>query len=174
MCEEEFSLYNSYSKKHELCLYKFPSGASCIARPRTLHNHHISSTGQTAPGYSLNYGPSTQDERRLWISEIRKRFEVAVRQMDVTHRPEREHLLQCQKRELYNQYRVMWVSIRCNKTCLSCLRAVPHYVLDCGHSYCALCIQELGITTSDFEGIRVMSSCILCGAYNHGTPRTES
>jgi hypothetical protein len=173
ICEEGITLYFN---EFERCLYKFPGGASCIARPETLHNHHISPTRQTAPGSFLHDKAWSQDEGKLWISEIHKRFlqyEVAVPRRSDIYRPQRGYLLRPHRKALHNQYHDKWVSIRCNKTCLSCLQAVPHYVLGCGHSYCALCIQEHGNTTSDFEGICVMSSCILCGADNHGTPRTK-
>jgi hypothetical protein len=60
-----------------------------------------------------------------------------------------------------NLYWEMWKKIKSNKTCLSCLQAVPDHVLGCGHSYCPRCVQELGTPSSTTESAWRMH-CWLC------------
>jgi hypothetical protein len=60
-----------------------------------------------------------------------------------------------------NSHWKMWKNIKSNKTCLSCLQAVPDHVLGCGHSYCPRCVQELGHPSTSSECAWDMH-CWLC------------
>jgi hypothetical protein len=60
-----------------------------------------------------------------------------------------------------DSYWKIWRNVKSNKTCLSCLQAVPDHVLGCGHSYCARCVQELG-HPSTFSECAWDMQCWLC------------
>jgi hypothetical protein len=159
----------AYLNKFEICSYKFPGGASCVSRLETLHSHHTSSRGQTVEGAFLRDRSWTDDRRRLWIFEIRERFskyyDSFFRERDNLHDADvepREYRIRKEREEVHTRHYKIWASIRSNKTCLSCLQAVPDHVLGCGHSYCPRCIQELGKPSSKFECAWVMLGCVLC------------
>jgi hypothetical protein len=160
---------NAYLSKFESCSYKFPGGAPCVSRLEALHGHHTSSGGQTAQGPFLREKAWTDERRMLWISEIRQRFskhyDEIFRGGDNAHGSEvesREHRILEERKKVHTKYDKAWASIRSNKTCLSCLQAVPDHVLGCGHSYCPRCIQELGKSSSHFECAWDMLGCVLC------------
>lgn len=60
-----------------------------------------------------------------------------------------------------NSHWKFWRDIKSNKTCLSCLQAVPNHVLSCGHAYCPRCVQELGLPSTNLECAWDMQ-CWLC------------
>lgn len=159
----------SYLNKFESCSYKFPGGAPCVSRLETLHGHHTSSGGETAQGPFLRERAWTDEQRRLWIAKIRegfsKYYDQFFREGDGAHDGDvepREHRILEEQKAVQTRYHKVWASIRSNKTCLSCLQAVPDHVLGCGHSYCPRCIQELGKSSSHFECAWVMLGCLLC------------
>ena len=55
-----------------------------------------------------------------------------------------------------------WKGVRSNKTCMTCLQAVPDHMLRCKHSYCPQCVQEFGKPSEYFECGWTMDHCVLC------------
>ena len=166
-----------YLNKFESCSYKFPGGDSCVSRLETLHNHHSSSRGQIAQGPFLRPRAWTDDKWNSWVSAIRERFltyyERFFREVDDPHDDvvkSREYRIREERKAVHSRYYKIWGSIRSNKTCLSCLQAVPDHVLGCGHSYCPRCIQELGKLYPNFECAWVMGGCVLCKSADQEQP----
>jgi len=148
-----------------------------VSRLETLHGHHASSGGQTAQGPFLHEKSWTQERRRMWILKIREKFSLYYEKFfaeeDNTTGGEvepREHRILEERKKVHTRYHKFWASIKSNKTCLSCLQAVPDHVLGCGHAYCPRCVQELGKQSSQFECAWVLLGCVLCKSLEQERP----
>lgn len=66
---------------------------------------------------------------------------------------------------IFSVHQTYLEKLHSNKTCLSCMQAVPDYVLRCGHAFCDRCVRELGKPAARFESAWVLDRCFLCGRY---------
>jgi Patatin-like phospholipase len=138
-----------YIKEYEKCSFRFCDGQHCTSRPAKLHKQHTSAKGQFQPGLFEHEREWSSVYKRDWIREIRKMFSNSYEKIFVANgntdlSTSLEGRLASEREICHRSYYNMWKNIESNKTCLSCLQAVPDHVLGCGHSYCPRCIQELG------------------------------
>lgn len=136
----------------------------CISRPENTHQHHASSKGQIAPG-SFEHQRSWSDEnRKKWTKEIREQYLSHYRGLFLSGGSPGTPFEDIREtREAVNkEHSKLWKGIRSYKTCLSCLQGVPDHVLECGHSYCPRCIQELGCPRPQLDSAWYLHSCKLC------------
>lgn len=162
LCETAF---RQYEARFEQCYFYFPQGERCIIRPVGSHTHHQSATGRRAYGDMIpkyQYAPN-------WVQGVREHFihyyNALVTDDGITKRPTEKPLryIERGRRERYMQrHHNQWRQIRSNKTCLACLQRVPENVLQCGHAYCILCVQELGTESEEYECSWAMNHCSLC------------
>ena len=163
-----------YRKEYEKCAFHFHDG-QCSSRPWKLHQQHTSAKGQFEPGPFQHERDWSLGRKSEWITNLRRTFSRTYYKIflgrgqtgPATTIEERLADERDSSRKLYCE---MWKKIKSNKTCLSCLQAVPDHVLRCGHSYCPRCVQELGTPSSTAECAWDMH-CWLCweekGRYTH-------
>lgn len=153
-----------YIQVWEKCAFTFPDGQVCTSRPAKLHQQHVSGR-QHELGQFVHQRQWRSDDKRDWINDIQQRFVESYEAIFI-HQGS-DHTLPPEKRLIsrrecgHNNYALIWKHIKSNKTCLSCLQAVPDHVLSCGHSYCARCVQELGEVSHTTECAWTMK-CRLC------------
>lgn len=172
ICSRAIELYIS---QYEMCAFRFPDGQACTSRPAKLHTEHTAGKGQFEPGLFVHQRQWRSGEKRDWIGEIRQRFVESYEAIFInkddddnngTHHGGAATTTPAKRltsrRECgHSTYSPMWKNIKSNKTCLSCLQAVPDHVLTCGHSYCPRCVQELGEVSQSSECAWTMK-CRLC------------
>jgi hypothetical protein len=164
ICSKAIELYIS---QYEMCSFHFPDGQACTSRPAKLHTQHTAGKGQFEPGLFVHQRQWRSGDKRDWISEIRQRFVESYEAIFISRNtnPDEDSTPDkrlASRRECgHNTYSPMWKHIKSNKTCLSCLQAVPDHVLSCGHSYCPRCVQELGDVSQSSECAWTMK-CRLC------------
>lgn len=162
-----------YRKEYEKCAFRFCDGP-CTSRPAKLHHQHTSPKGQFQPGPFQHENDWSSARRDEWINNLRKKFSDSFEKIflgrDPTGHPTTiQERLAAERNESRKSYHELWKNIKSNKTCLSCLQAVPDHVLRCGHSYCPRCVQELGTPSSASECAWVMH-CWLCWAERGESP----
>lgn len=157
--------FKKYEAGYQQCNFTFPRGERCIIRPASNHAHHQSANGRRINGhltprhiYSLE-----------WIRGIRRHFINYYQALAINDgyvKQPTEMLLRCtaraQRENYLQKHYQQWRQIRSNKTCLACLQQVPENVLQCGHAYCILCVQELGEESKEYESAWDMDHCSLC------------
>ena len=153
-------------KEYEKCAFRFPDGQTCISRPWKIHQQHSTTKGQHLPGQFQHEREWRSGHKNVWITGLRKRFSESFEKIFIakgsTDRSTSLEKRLLSERELNrNSHYKIWKNIKSNKTCLSCLQAVPDHVLGCGHSYCPRCVQELGHPSSSSECAWDMH-CWLC------------
>ncbi|KAJ9144763.1 hypothetical protein NKR19_g6375 [Coniochaeta hoffmannii] len=163
VCGKSIELYIS---QYEVCSFRFPDGQACTSRPAKLHTEHTAGKGQFEPGLFVHQRQWRSGDKRDWIAEIRQRFVESYEAIFISKDgPDRavtpEKRLTSRRECGHSTYSPIWRNIKSNKTCLSCLQAVPDHVLTCGHSYCPRCIQELGEVFQSLECAWTMK-CRLC------------
>lgn len=164
ICSKAIELYIG---QYEMCSFQFPDGQACSSRPAKLHHQHTAGKGQFEPGLFVHQRQWRSGDKRDCIGDIRQRFvesyeAVFILKEGSDHSTSPEKRLTSRRRECgHSNYSPVWKHIKSNKTCLSCLQAVPDHVLSCGHSYCARCVQELGDLCHDSESAWTMK-CRLC------------
>lgn len=182
-----------YRKEYEKCAFPFRDGP-CTSRPAKLHHQHTSAKGQFQPGpfqHERDWSSARRDE---WINEIRRKFSDSYEKVFLgkceagptttigctgtelnlgraQNGPSTtiDGRLAAERSISRKDYHETWKKIKSNKTCLSCLQAVPDHVLACGHSYCPRCVQELGTPSSAAECVWEMY-CWLCWDEKGGKP----
>jgi predicted acylesterase/phospholipase RssA len=155
-----------YIKEYEKCAFRFPDSQPCTSRPWKLHQQHTSAKGQFEPGPFLHEREWNWARKSEWIHSLRKIFSDSYEKIflgkgHIGTSNTIEERLATERKLSRNEHWEMWKKIKSNKTCLSCLQAVPDHVLGCGHSYCPRCIQELGSPSSASECAWEMH-CWLC------------
>jgi hypothetical protein len=162
LCEAAFK---QYEERYQQCSFVFPEGESCIIRPATNHAHHQSASGRRSYGKLI----AKHKFSLQWVLGIRQHF-INYYQALVTNdgsvkepagKPHQDVVKARRERYLQKHYQ-QWRAIRSNKTCLGCLQQVPENVLQCGHAYCILCVQELGAVSTEYESAWIMGHCSLC------------
>lgn len=163
ICSKAIEMYIS---QYEMCSFRFPDGQCCASRPVKLHTEHTAGKGQFEPGLFVHQRQWRSGDKRDWISETRQRFVESYEAIfinnddpDLAATPEKR--LTSRRECGHSTYSLIWKNIKSNKTCLSCLQAVPDHVLTCGHSYCPRCVQELGQISQSSECAWTMQ-CRLC------------
>ncbi|EON61597.1 hypothetical protein W97_00812 [Coniosporium apollinis CBS 100218] len=158
-----------FADVHEQCAFTFPRGSACIVR-RLTHDQHCDEHGTRQAGL---FQVSGLVERDI-LDSIQDQFIKQYRHICTFARsspelPTRDQSSQ-QRQEVLQEYADVWKVFRSNKTCLTCLQAVPDHVLACGHAYCVRCVQELGRPSRAFESAWIMDRCVLCSRYwpEHG------
>lgn len=176
ICSRAIELYIS---QYETCAFRFPDRQACTSRPARLHTEHTAGKGQFEPGLFVHQRQWRSGEKRDWIGEIRQRFVESYEAIFINKddaNPNGTHhggaatttpakRLTSRRECAHSTYSPMWKNIKSNKTCLSCLQAVPDHVLTCGHSYCPRCVQELGEVSQSSECAWTMT-CRLCWEAN--------
>jgi len=159
--------FKQYEAGYQRCYFTFANGERCIIRPASTHDHHQSANGQRTQGNLVpRYHYSME-----WVRGIRecfiKQYQALVTNDGLDAWPTGKLLrhMDSSRRELYLERNYQqWRQIRSNKTCLACLQQVPENVLQCGHAYCVLCVQELGTKSEQWESAWVIDHCSLCWA----------
>jgi hypothetical protein len=175
ICENSIS---EYLEQYESCCFKFngDANASCVRRPESKHDGHASATGQSASGTFQRKQEWKNGHKTFWLKTMQDKYCDMYLQLSI-HAQERGQTddlppmgqgftmsskLKTLRESTNAKYVDVWSSIRSNKTCMSCLQAVPDHVLACGHSYCPRCIQELGNVWPDRECTWSLKQCPLC------------
>ncbi|KAN0096064.1 hypothetical protein V8E51_014869 [Hyaloscypha variabilis] len=154
-----------YRKEYEKCAFQFRDGP-CTSRPWKIHQQHTSAKGHFEPGTFKHQREWNTTRKNEWIIDLRRTYsesyETIFKENPHTSHPTTiEDRLNSERNLSRKLYCEMWKKIKSNKTCLSCLQAVPDHVLRCGHSYCPRCVQELGRPSSASECAWEMH-CWLC------------
>jgi hypothetical protein len=105
-------------------------------------------------------------DKRDWMGGIRQRFVESYEAIFIDneysdHSTTAEKRLAKRRGCSHTTHSAIWNHIKSNKSCLSCLQAVPDHVLTCGHSFCPRCVQELGEVSHRSECSWTMQ-CRLC------------
>jgi len=156
-----------YKEKDQKCEFRFqvPGGGLCIKRRATHDYEHCDELGNRAAGSFAE----TQKLGYQMLSEIRHFFVQQYSKLctDSQNRfitPKPDEVQQVRENVL-QEYKQHWKKVLSNKTCLTCLQAVPDHMLNCGHCLCFKCVQELGKPSGFYEYGWVVDSCILCQIY---------
>jgi Patatin-like phospholipase len=156
LCDIWIRSVDIYRKEYEKCSFRFHDGQPCTSRPWKLHQQHTSAKGQFQPGSFLHKREWNSARKNEWIANLRRNFlehyyKVFLAKGCAGLPNSLEDRLATERKLSRNAHAEMWKNIKSNKTCLSCLQAVPDHVLGCGHSYCPRCVQELGVPSSASE-----------------------
>jgi hypothetical protein len=159
----------NYCRHFEMCTYMFQNGSHCVSRPG-IHLQHQSSEGNNVMGL---FKPP---KNRWWLEfefseHIRRKYEAWFETKGDANGPaetftlgtttlNKWHVLEWKMSTKKNSR--LWEHLRSNKTCFSCLQAVPDHVLACAHSFCARCVQELGTASISYDCAWELSECPLC------------
>jgi len=155
-----------YEAKYRRCYFTFPDGDQCIIRAANNHMHHESTShrraqGKLKPKHTINISEFVKSTRQLFIDYYGSLATKGELGEQYTGNP--PQYIPIARREQYMQeYHEEWRRIRSNKTCLACLQQVPENVLQCGHAFCVVCVQELGAESQDYDSAWVMCHCPLC------------
>lgn len=158
-CKEGIAKFRT---RDQQCGYMIKKGSYCISIKATHTHEHCDEKGRRQLGAfdemeQLNHsflgeiGTKFVGYYENLCSETRRIFTVPS---PVKSKKARQEVLQ--------KYKATWNTTRSNKTCFACLQAVPDHMLECGHAFCAQCVQEFGKKCDYFEYGWVMDQCILC------------
>ncbi|KAK4100337.1 hypothetical protein N658DRAFT_536108 [Parathielavia hyrcaniae] len=167
---------NEYLTKYESCVYKFPDGSPCVARPERVHLTHASRKGKILSGIFQRRVKWQSGYRQDWVERVRQHYAVAYQEMirHPSHNissldlPSQGDRLRSRRQAFHRNHAAIWAHIKSYKTCFSCLDGIPDHVLACGHSYCACCVQELGTPDTSRESAWLFHECSLCGIAGRG------
>ena len=160
LCEEGIRIY---CEKYQNCGFAFDGGLRCITR-RLGHEEHCDEKGNRMAG---RFDPSEyQDDSTKTIEDVMELFiatykKLCARDQEAPSLPPRSELIR-QREEVLEEFASTWKVTKSNKTCFTCLQAVPDHVLSCGHGYCPECVKEFGLESQYYEYGVVMDHCILC------------
>lgn len=152
-----------YAEEYQQCGFGIGhEGGQCIKKRPTHEFEHCDEKGNRSLGIF-------DDSRRLrsdTISLIHNSFineywELCANKDGVFTLPRPEQA-QRQRETRMQPYKDWWKQLRSNKTCFGCLQEVPDHMLECGHAFCAQCVQELGKRSEYYECGWVVNSCNLC------------
>ena len=62
-----------------------------------------------------------------------------------------------------SRHKRLWSKVHSDATCFYCIRRIPQYRFQCGHSICENCVQIAGKMNDNEPWIFRISSCFLCG-----------
>ncbi|KAH0542304.1 hypothetical protein FGG08_003331 [Glutinoglossum americanum] len=152
----------TFSKRDQRCGFKIEGKGDCVNRRASHEYEHCDEKGNRAAGLfdeSNQLSPNT-------LSDINAAFVQQFRQICTDARgsfiwPNLEISRQARETVL-QQYKAVWATVRSNKTCMTCLHAVPDHVLECGHTFCDQCVQEFGKPSLYFECGWTVDKCVLC------------
>jgi hypothetical protein len=165
-----------YLDKYERCLYEFRDAGDkatfCKIRGRQKHTMHIApdTSSCKAEGHFSQIRTWSPADKDAWVKNIKTKFSTMFHRVFTALADEassEDELLIQLRRETCHCLHNTWSGIRSNKTCLSCLQAVPDHVLPCGHAFCPRCVQEIGKLSLDFECAFDMNECIFCGRFTN-------
>jgi len=165
-----------YLTKHERCnfyvLLKTGERDYCAVRGRSAHKRHeLASRTERLVGKQdiMSTRSFSTTDKESWLSRIKRKFEDIFKQasfgatgVDIR--------LDKLRREAYREHHALWSAMKSSKTCLGCIQSVPDHALRCEHSFCPLCIQELGTPSDSFECAFHIDCCPLCDPSEHGNP----
>jgi hypothetical protein len=151
-----------YGDKDQRCGFVLEKGGPCINKRPAHEYEHCDETGKRASGSFDESQRLCSDTisliHNLFINEYWKLCTSKDGSFTLP-KPEQARELRETSMKGYKSY---WKHLQSNKTCFGCLQAVPDHVLECGHCFCARCVQELGKPSEYYEYGWVMNSCILC------------
>jgi hypothetical protein len=175
-----------YLNEYERCTYRFPSRdedlVCCAVRGRNGHKMHIyspvpgansSARVLEAQGDFVNLRSWSDADQEVWLRNIKRRFQEMYHSAFANHSeslPNDPKRILTFRQEIHMSHKSTWNQLQSNETCLSYFQSVPDHVLLCGHSYCALCMQEIAKPSRSFECAFDMSACTLCGNHTHNSP----
>ncbi|KAH0565196.1 hypothetical protein GP486_001412 [Trichoglossum hirsutum] len=152
-----------YCKEYQNCGFKFDGVVKCIAR-RPGHAEHCDERGRRISGafdpseYQEDFSRTVKGIRRLFIDKYRRLCSGGQSAPGLPAPTE----LKVHREEAFGEFAPIWKVTKSNKTCFTCLQAVPDHILSCGHGYCPDCVKEFGRKSSYYEYGIVMESCPLC------------
>jgi hypothetical protein len=152
-----------YCQEYQNCGFKFDGVMKCITR-RQHHEEHCDERGRRIPGkfdaseYQENFTRTVDRIRELFINKYRC---LCSEENSAPGLPTPSALARHRK-ETFGEFVSIWEVTKSNKTCFTCLQAVPDHVLSCGHAYCSDCAREFGRKSDYYEYGIVMESCALC------------
>jgi hypothetical protein len=151
-----------YSTRDQRCGLSIAEGGPCIKKRGTHLYEHCNDKGRRKPGFfdeSQGLDSGTLDSiHELFLKHYRQ---LCTHYDKVFALPQPEVIRQFREEQL-QRYQPVWKQIHSNKSCFSCLRAVPDHLLECGHALCESCVNDFGTPSEYFEHGWVLSSCILC------------
>ncbi|KAJ2902705.1 uncharacterized protein MKZ38_000215 [Zalerion maritima] len=161
-----------FASSYESCSFIFEGGSPCITRPETLHDIHMNEEGSIQPGPFQHGLLGNHASQETVMDEVKTRF------LNIYHKALLQEgsneaqagALRGIREKMGREHAGLWVTIKSNKTCLSCLQSVPDHVLKCGHAYCPTCVQELGTQSANYEAAWEMRQCWLCWTGNPNGP----
>ncbi|OCK87877.1 uncharacterized protein K441DRAFT_670005 [Cenococcum geophilum 1.58] len=151
-----------HKEKDQRCGFILERGGPCINKRPTHEYEHCDEKGNRASGSFDDSQELSSDTvsliHGLFINEYWKLC-TDIDGVFALPKPEQARQMRESSMQEYKQY---WRNVQSNKTCLGCLQAVPDHILECGHGYCARCVQEIGKPSEWYEYGWVVNSCILC------------
>jgi len=153
---------DKFRQRDQRCGYMIKNGGSCTSIKATHTHEHCDEKGRRQIGGF----DETQQLSPGFLGEISTRFvryyeNLCSESRGVFTMPSLEKSGKVRK-AILQKYTATWKTIRSNKTCFACLQAVPDHMLECGHTFCAQCVQEFGKKCDYFEYGWVIDQCILC------------
>ncbi|KAM0716770.1 hypothetical protein Q7P37_008215 [Cladosporium fusiforme] len=150
---------DTYAKKYQRCNFSFGLTGKCMLHRAQHEQEHRDSKGGRKPGSFEDSGSRLQ----LIMDPVHRKFinlYNSACSIESTH-PTLD-TKQYKRREIYREHQKYLKDLRSNKTCITCLQAVPDHVLECGHAFCDTCVREFGSLSEDFEAAWVIKTCMLC------------
>jgi hypothetical protein len=156
-----------FEEKDQQCAYAEEESSPsyrCVQQRFSHYHEQSNEKGIRRPGDFLDSSTLDVDP----IQKINDLFVQFVEQLCVgeggAHVHPDAHQSQLLRETALQEFLPFWKMIQSNKTCMTCLQAVPDHILQCGHSYCPQCAQEFGKPSEYFEYGWTMDHCILCAA----------
>jgi hypothetical protein len=151
-----------FLERDQKCGYMIEGGGPCINNRITHTHEHCDEKGHRQNGYF----DETQQLDSNFLGKISATFVGYYKNLcreghRVINLPSLEKSGKVRKSTL-QKYKAIWKMVRSNKTCFACLQAVPDHMLECGHTFCAQCVQEFGKKSEYIEYGWVVDQCILC------------
>lgn len=149
-----------YAERFQRCNFVFASGKACVLHCAQHELNHSDEDGGRYPGAFGESGSTLQHIAEDVHQKFIKLYTEAC--------PEKEQLptswkWQTLRKKMFEPHQSCLKGLHSNKTCLSCMQAVPDYVFGCGHAFCDRCIREMGHVAATFESAWEIDRCLLCG-----------
>jgi hypothetical protein len=163
ICEEGL---RHYQQNFQRCGFVFDNGNRCISFAST-HIEHCYGELKVAGNFDDSKYPVNLTQA---LESIEDKFTETYTKVystdpgDVRTLPRRPLSTMREKLVALGLIKMsdMWLRMKSNKTCFTCLQSVPDHVMPCGHVYCEECVKEIGRASTDYESTIVVSDCALC------------